>query len=219
MKERRATNREIEVKLRLEQRRLSEIIGKIRGLGAICDGRVLEQNTLYDTREGDFRRAGRLIRIRVETAASSRLIRGGRAGAVLTAKAPAVARVGRANGRSRYKEKLERELPIRDLRGFVAALRRIGWRAGFRYEKYRTMFRIGGLHLCLDETSVGTFLELEGEPREIDRAARVLGFAASDYLRGTYGDLYAADCRRRGVVPRDMVFGSRKKIEDRAVFT
>jgi len=196
----RATNREIEIKLRVE--RADEMVRKLRGLRARCEGRVLERNTVYDTSEGDFRRHGRLLRVRVETPAGSRMVRPGRQGAVVTSKAPAP--MGR---RSKYKEKLERELAIRGPGGFEAALRRMGLRPSFVYEKSRTTFRLGGLQLCLDETPAGTFLELEGSARAIDRAARALGYGPKDYLRSTYWDVYAADCRRRGVKPGNMVFG------------
>lgn len=202
--------REIEVKLRVKQ--VGEMIARIRRLrGVVCDGRVMERNTLYDTKKGDFRRNGCLLRIRVETGAASELVRRGRNGAVVTSKAPVV--TGQGARRSRYKEKLERELRIRDPLAFEAGLRRIGLRPTFRYEKYRSMFRLGGLHICLDETPVGTFLELEGEPKAIDRAARALGYAPKDYIRRTYWDVYAADCRRRGVKPRNMVFKKRTSPE------
>ena len=97
--------------------------------------------------------------------------------------------------------------PTRD---WLAAFARIGFRPGFRYEKFRTSFRnipsAAGLHLDLDETPVGDFLEIEGAPREIDRIARALGFSPRDYIRSTYWDLYAAECRRRGQIPRNMLF-------------
>lgn len=204
-----ATNREIEVKLRVE--RVDEMVSRITRLGAVCEGRVLERNTLYDTPGADFRRLGRLLRIRIETPAASALIRAGRAGAVVTAKAPVPVPVLRRG--SRYKEKLEREVEIRKPREFEAALRAMGLRPSFRYEKYRATFRLRGLpglHLCLDETPAGTFLELEGSPRGIDRAAEALGFARRDYIRGSYWDVYAADCRRRGVKPHNMVFHAQK---------
>jgi adenylate cyclase, class 2 len=205
-----ATNREIEVKLRVE--RVDEMLSRISRLGAAREGRVLERNTLYDTPQADFRRLGRLLRIRIETPAPSGAIRGGRPGAVVTAKAPVPA-LGRKRQASRYKEKLEREVEIRKPREFRAALRAMGLRPSFRYEKYRATFRLrglAGLHLCLDETPAGTFLELEGSPREIERAAQALGFAPRDYIRGSYWDVYAADCRRRGVKPRNMVFDAKK---------
>jgi adenylate cyclase, class 2 len=199
MKAHRATNREIEVKLRVEQP--DEMLRRIRKLGAKCDGRVFERNTLYDTPGGDFRHVGCLLRVRVQAPAPSKLVRGGRRGAVVTSKAPMP-----GASRARYKEKLERELPIRNPVSFQASLKRLGLRPAFRYEKYRSTFRLGGLHLCLDETPVGRFLELEGMPRVIDRAARKLGFGPKEYLRATYWDVYAADCRRRGVKPRNMAF-------------
>ncbi len=52
----------------------------------------------------------------------------------------------------------------------------------------------------------GYFLELEGAPTDIDRAARALGYAPRDYIQATYWDIYADDCRRRGRVPKNMVF-------------
>ena len=204
VKKLRATNREIEVKLRVD--RPEELIRRIRSLGAVCDGRVFERNTLYDTAGGDVRRQARVLRVRTETPAASSLVRAGRQAAVVTSKAPMDAGAGR---RSRYKEKLERELPIRDVRGFETALGRIGLRATFVYEKYRSIFHLGGsrgLHLCVDETPVGTILELEGAPKAIDRAAKALGFTQKEYIRGTYWDLYAADCRRCGVKPQNMMF-------------
>jgi adenylate cyclase class 2 len=195
----RRTHRETEIKLRIAD--LPALIRRLRRLGAVQHGRVLERNTLYDTPDSDFRLRGRLLRLRLETPAPSKTIRGGVRRSVITSKAPAP-----VSRRSRYKEKLEREVEVRSPVGWPSALRALGLRPGFRYEKYRTTFRFRGLHLDLDETPVGVFLELEGSPRTIDRAARALGFASQQYIRGTYWDLYAADCRRRGVVPRNMLF-------------
>lgn len=196
---RRPTNREIEVKLRIGD--LRQIIKDIRRLGARCDGRVFERNTLYDTPDGDFRRSDMLLRLRVETPARSELVRAGKRRAVVTSKAPAP-----ASARSRYKVKLEREVAVDSPEKWPATLRSLGFRPGFVYEKYRTTFRLPGLHLDLDETPVGTFLELEGSPRAIDRAARALGFSPRDYIRGTYWDVFQAECRRRGRFPKNMRF-------------
>ncbi|HXX21481.1 MAG TPA: class IV adenylate cyclase [Candidatus Acidoferrum sp.] len=191
--------REIEIKLRI--RDVPEMIARLRWLGAHCAGRVFEQNTLYDTPDSDFRRSGRLLRLRVETPARSRAVPGGVRSAVVTSKRPAP-----ASARSRYKEKLERELAVRFPQKWPALLRSIGFQPGFSYEKYRTSFRLPGLHLDLDETPVGAFLELEGDPRAIDRNARALGFSPRDYIRGTYWDVFQAECRRRGRFPKNMRF-------------
>ncbi|HYA98541.1 MAG TPA: adenylate cyclase, partial [Methylomirabilota bacterium] len=87
-----------------------------------------------------------------------------------------------------------------------------GW---FRYEKHRTTYVLpaserwaAGLLLEVDETPIGTFLELEGPPAAIDQAAQALGFSYRDYVVKNYLELYAEDCRRRGEQPRDMLFAN-----------
>jgi adenylate cyclase, class 2 len=204
------THAEIEVKLRITS--LSDILARLQRLGAISHGRVLEQNTLFDTPGSDFRSNGRLIRVRIETPAPAHGQAGGEAKAVLTAKAPPAAGKPQASNRkpSRFKERAESELTLQNPAAFVRSLPPLGLRTGFQYEKFRTSFRYRGLHLDLDETPVGVFLELEGAPSAIDRAAKALGFSPSHYLRATYWDLYAADCRRRGVIIKNMLFDSRK---------
>jgi adenylate cyclase class 2 len=89
-----------------------------------------------------------------------------------------------------------------------------GW---FRYEKYRTTYRLPaafawakGLLIELDETPLGSFVELEGPPAAIDRAAKELGFTQRDYILQNYLALYVEECRRLGQQPRDMVFAAKK---------
>jgi adenylate cyclase class 2 len=194
-----ASEQETEIKLLVDD--LAALIGKLKRCGARCHGRVLERNTLFDTPDSDFRRRGRLLRLRVETPARSSLVAAGRARAWLTSKQPAP-----ASAPAGYKQNLESEAPVRADEYALARFRALGFRPAFRYEKFRSSFRLGKLHLDLDETPVGAFIELEGPPRSIDRVAHALGYSRRDYLRGTYWDLYAADCRRRGKIPRDMLF-------------
>ena len=93
----------------------------------------------------------------------------------------------------------------------------LGLKGWFRYEKYRTTYRITasrnwgkGLLIELDETPIGTFVELEGPPEAIDRAAQELGFSQSDYLLRNYLTLYVEQCRRSGIQPNHMVFSTRE---------
>ncbi len=174
---------------------------RVVALGATSEGRVREQNTLYDSPDSFFQRRGRLLRVRIETPAGSGGIRTGKQAAVVTFKAPAP---GKPN--TRYKEKLEWEAPIEHPEEWVRQLRSLGFKPGFEYEKYRSSFRLSGVQVCLDETPIGDFLELEGGPAAIDRAARRLGYCPSDYIRATYWDLYAANCARRGQRPRHLLF-------------
>lgn len=204
----RKTNREVEIKLRVTDLRAT--ILAIQALGATSQGRVFEANTLYDTPHSDLRRRGRLLRVRTESAApESHGVRPNRVHRiVLTSKAPPPRS---AKTKSRFKERAEREVVVsHDSRDWRATLAPLGFQAAFRYEKYRTSFRLRGLHLDLDETPVGTFLELEGRPAAIDRVARTLGYKPSAYIRGTYWDVYAADCRRHGRPIKNMVFPKNK---------
>lgn len=201
----RATNREIEIKLRITD--LPALIRRLHRIAARPRARVFEENTLYDTPEGDFWRRGRLLRLRVETAAPFGRQRGrDRRRTLLTAKAPPRAPGSAKAPTRRYKERLERERIVRDSRGWESILRELGLRPGFRYAKYRTPYRLPGLHMDLDETPIGVFLELEGPRAAIDRTARTMGFAPRDCIQDTYWDIYAAVCRRRGCSPGNMVF-------------
>jgi adenylate cyclase class 2 len=199
------SNREIEIKLPFAD--LAALIGRLQRLRAVNLGRVFEQNTLYDTPGADLRRAGCLLRLRIETPAGSSLVPPGVPSAVLTSKAPPPKPQARERAtEARYKERLERELAIAHPNRWPHILKTLGFRPAFRYEKYRTSLRLGGLHVDLDETPVGGFLELEGTPWAIEGTARALGYARRHYLRATYWDLYAADCKRRGRAVGNMVF-------------
>jgi adenylate cyclase, class 2 len=204
----RKTSREIEIKLRVNDR--EDLVRRLDEIGAKPGERRFEQNTLYDTSEGLLRGAGRLLRLRLERTD------GGQVHALLTSKAPAPAKRGRTKSASRHKEKLEREVDIRDPRRVDQLFRAMGLNPSFRYEKYRTRFELRQLHLDLDDTPVGTFLELEGNAQAIDRAAKTLGYSHTDYIRGTYWDLFNADRRRRGSNKKNMLF-SHKNRGNRAV--
>jgi adenylate cyclase, class 2 len=203
-----STKREVEIKLRVSS--LREILACIGQIGAVPCGRVLEQNTLFDTPDSSFWRHGRLLRLRMQTPAPGNGSRGGPRTTILTAKSPPSSRRLIWPKKMPYKERMESELAVGKPGRWGWVLRELGFRAGFRYEKYRTSFRLRGLHLDLDETPVGIFLELEGSPAAIRQAAQALGYAPKDYIRATYWDLYAADCRRLKRTPRNMVFNSRK---------
>jgi adenylate cyclase, class 2 len=210
------THRETEVKLAI--RDLPGLIEKLRALGIKARGRVFESNTLFDTDGSDLRNRGRLLRLRTEVPAPTSWAPGGPKQSILTAKSPAPPSI--ESGRSaRYKHNMEREVSLppakggkrsgkRTLvdRGWPFALGCLGLRSKFRYEKYRTAFQSKGVHLDLDETPVGTFLELEGKPEAIDRIAHSLGFTPRDYMRATYYDIYAAERRKKGRPVRNMLF-------------
>ena len=117
-----------------------------------------------------------------------------------------------------YKVREETEVEVLEGGNLTRIFEGLGMSGWFRYEKYRTTFRLpasktwaNGLLIELDETPIGTFVELEGPASAIDRAAEELGFAKHDYVLKNYLRLYMEDCRRKGEQPRHMVFPNRKK--------
>ena len=220
------------MKLRVpDKRRLLRQLAQLEP--KLLRARVHEMNTLYDTPDGNLARHGQMLRLRVERPASraqgagrkrKRVSRKAGMPVLLTFKQPA--KGGPAKGRKAskpgvYKIREENELRIPDRGDALRILEALGVRPWFRYEKFREVFGLRGmrgLKLALDETPIGVFVELEGRREEINRAAKLLGFARSGYINKSYGALFMEE---RGLAGRashkepvpfsgvpDMVFGS-----------
>jgi adenylate cyclase, class 2 len=219
--------RETEIKLHVKDPKAFRQVLKRLGARPALDGtgRVHEQNVIFDTPKQDLAGRRQLLRIRIETPERSKPIRRGRKSerVLLTFKRPPHARHDKRRPTKRlpqHKVLEELELEVSDPHALKAIFEGLGMRAGFRYEKFRTTYRLPaaqgwakGLLIELDETPIGTFVELEGLVAAIDRAAKELGFAKRDYIVKNYVSLYREDCRRRGEEPGDMVFQSRKSVE------
>ena len=62
----------------------------------------------------------------------------------------------------------------------------------------------------LDETPIGTFLELEGPARWLDQTAKDLGCSKNDYIFLSYARLYSQWCAEDEKPMSDMVFEAKK---------
>src|SRR5215471_14288988 len=116
-----------------------------------------------------------------------------------------------ADGSHKVREEIEME--VTDAATLTTIFEGLGMSGWFRYEKFRTTFRFPatkawarGLLIELDETPIGTFVELEGPAPAIDRAATELGYSKRDYVLKNYLTLYVEECRRRGEQPIHMLF-------------
>jgi adenylate cyclase, class 2 len=212
--------KEAEIKLRIVD--LGEFRRGLKRWGARPvlghGGRRHEMNVLFDTSQSDLAGREQLLRIRIEKGVRQR--GKGRAAnasrALLTFKRPIVVDPGTAEAvlqPARHKVREEIELEIASADAMSKILEGLGTRAWFRYEKFRTTYRLRpseawakGLLIELDETPIGVFVELEGPPKAIDRAAKELGFGPDDYILTNYLDLYLEKCRKAGEEPGDMVF-------------
>jgi len=173
---------EVEVKLRISDPGAAR--GALRRLGArLARERHFEDNVLFDDAQGSLRARGTVLRLR-------RTPRGG----FLTYKGPRGVRDG-------VKSREERETAVECPDEVDAILRNLGYRPVFRYQKYRESWTHQGQEIEVDETPIGAFLEIEGDPEGIHVVAAELGFSPSDYVAESYVGLFFA-----GGGQGDMVF-------------
>jgi adenylate cyclase class 2 len=213
---------ETEIKLKINDlrafhRALKRMRARPVGSGT---GRVHEQNVIFDTPVGGLAKHGQLLRIRTETpeVRGKTKGKGSKQRIVVTFKQPPTRSDSDNTRRGRYKVRDEIELEVSEAGNLTKIFEGLGMSGWFRYEKYRTTFRLAaskawarGLLIELDETPIGTFVELEGPAAAIDRAATDLGFSKRDYVLKSYLVLHMEECRRKGEQPRNMVFPEGKK--------
>lgn len=213
---------EREIKLKIEDTRGLQRLLKKLGAQPVGNGsgRVHEENVIFDTPQGGLAKHGQLLRIRTETPEGRGNSRKSKSKprVVLTFKRP-VARptgseAGHPDGPHKVREEIEME--VTDAATLTTIFEGLGMSGWFRYEKFRTTFRLPaskawarGLLIELDETPLGTFVELEGPAAAIDRAASELGYSKRDYVLKNYLTLYVEACRRKGEHPLHMLFPTR----------
>jgi adenylate cyclase, class 2 len=211
--------REIEIKLRVADGLAFE--RAVRRLAARRIRRVHEWNELFDTPRMELAKREQLLRIRTETSPGAPSHPRNALRAMLTFKEEPERPGRRVLGREspeRHEVREEIEVQVADAAVLRAILKGLGMRMWFRYEKYRTTFRLPqsqrwarGLLIELDETPIGAFVELEGPKRAIDRAAKALGYSPADYIVANYFALYRDACRRAGKKTREMLFAKGRR--------
>jgi adenylate cyclase class 2 len=158
---------EIEVKIRVDN--LEEVRGKLVQAGAVLrNARYFEENTLYDLPDDTLVRKRCALRLRTC----------GRK-AFLTYKGP-------PQKSRKFKVREEFETEVKNVRHTKRIFQALGYRSVFSYQKHRTVYHAKKMNICLDETAVGCFLELEGERSNIVRFARKLGYTKQDFITADY---------------------------------
>jgi adenylate cyclase class 2 len=147
----------------------------------------LQQDCLLDTAEQSLFKARSLLRVRSED---------GRA--LLTFKGPVQP--------SAMKLREEIEANADDPAVVLSILERIGFRVWFRYEKRREEFAFDEVIIAVDETPIGTYVEIEGSEAGVRAAALALARGPADYVTESYRGLYVSYCEAHGWPVGDMLF-------------
>jgi adenylate cyclase, class 2 len=190
-----ATNREIEIKFRVED--LRALAGKLRRAGfRIVTPRTHEMNTLYDLPGEALRGRKELLRIR-------------KYGASWTLTHKSKGSIGRHNSRT------EIETGVTDGKNMDIILRGLGYSPSFRYEKFRAEWTDGKGQVVVDETPIGNFCEIEGAPRWIDATAKKLGVGEADYITKNYARLFLEWKAQTRSAAQEMTFRAARSTKPR----
>ena len=193
-----ATPQEIEVKLPAAD--LEAVRARLhREGGELERERHDESNDLYDDSQDGIAAAGCALRVRRVPGRT-----------ILTFKGPGRFEQG-------VKTREERETDVADPTELGAILERLGFRRTFRYEKRREEWRFAECAVALDETPIGDFVEIEGDPSAIRRAVTALELDFGSAIPYSYARLYAMKRRDDSSLPRDMVWGAEPAAPSRRI--
>jgi adenylate cyclase class 2 len=148
-----------------------------------------QDDALFDTADESLRKRCCALRVRSD---------GGKS--VLTFKGPV------QPGAMKLREELETIVGDGDLLRRV--FEELGFRVWFRYQKYREEFAAPDVVIAIDETPVGTFLEIEGGEDAILEMAAALGRTPADFILDSYRSLFLQRQRDYRLSGPDMVFAS-----------
>jgi len=183
---------EREIKLRF--RSALEARNAVVALGATpVRERRFQDDALFDNEREELRQRRCALRLRREDARS-----------FLTFKGPV------QPGPMKLREELE--TAVSDAGVLQRVLEHLDLRVWFRYQKYREEFALDGVVVAIDETPIGTFVELEGTEAGITAAATALGRTTADYILDSYCGLFMRDREALGFRGAHMVFDEPDRI-------
>ena len=149
--------------------------------------RRLQEDALLDTEDELLRRRRCVLRVRIESGKS-----------LLTFKGPVQP--------STMKVRDEYETIVADGSVLLRVLQELGLHVWFRYEKYREEYAAEEVTIALDETPLGTYVEIEGGEHGILTMTEALGRSPADFILDSYRGLFIAYREQNGLTANDMLF-------------
>ncbi len=177
-----------EVEVKLHSPDLAAVRKALEKAGAVLlKPRVFERNLRYDSADGTLMAAGIVLRLRQDEAVK------------LTYKADASIADGIVS-------RFEAEVTVSDFDTMDVILRRLGYRVGLIYEKYRSTYALASAEVVLDELPYGNFTEIEGDVETIERAVAMLGLGGCRRMTGSYTDIFLGLKERLDLDVEDCTF-------------
>jgi adenylate cyclase class 2 len=177
---------EREIKLRFDHAAAAR--AAVLAAGATpAHARRLQDDRLFDTEDQSLVRERSTLRVRTDGTRS-----------ILTFKGPV------QPGPVKIREELE--TLVADGEILQQVLARLGLRVWFRYQKYREEFTYRDVIVAVDETPVGTFVEIEGTQSGIMAMAAAMGRTPADFILDSYYSLFVKNREALGFRGTDMIF-------------
>ena len=148
----------------------------------VVQPRTLETTMMYDNKELLMQKTDGRLRIR------SGQIR------TLSYKKPLT--------RKGIKQEIEYEVDVSSISQTKLILNSIGFQKVSGYTRHRTIWRIKGSKVFLDEFSFGNFVEIEGSKKEIKEIAKELWFDLKSNITKSYDGIYNEMCLEKGIKPK-----------------
>lgn len=172
-------SQENEIKIALTEKSMTTLRHRLSLQGSLITTQAtLETNTLFDFEDTRLTKNGCALRMRSYGQMN-----------LLTYKGP-------AQEDPLFKRRLELQTKVSHPDTMHQILASLGLEPRVKYSKIREIqsLAIGedSLEVSLDETPVGFFVELEGEPSTITKAIKILSLENKQVIRDTYVDLYKA---------------------------
>ena len=107
---------------------------------------------------------------------------------------------------SEVKAREEFETLIDNAALLLIILERLGLNVWFHYQKYREEFEHNDVIIAIDETPIGTFLELEGNESNILETVQAMGRTREEYVLDSYRSLFVKNRSKRNLNIKHMLF-------------
>jgi adenylate cyclase, class 2 len=186
-----------EITLEIEVKLACDDLDRLRHAGyelKLDKPRHFEDNWLLDFEDESLLKQGAALRVRMVNGQGTVTYKG----------------VVKETHSSPLKVREEIETNVTEPQKMIELLEHLGFRRFFRYQKYRTGYRVtqdgAEFKVVLDETPMGNFIEIEGDEASVLKALNKAGFSEEEFIRQSYPELQEERCRPRGVPLEDLVF-------------